>query len=64
MKVLFDTNIIIDILKRREQHFQKSNDVFMLAIDGKIENFIGVSAITDIFIYLEKNIRIQKLCSV
>ena len=54
MKVLFDTNIIIDILKRREPHFEKSNEVFMFAIDGKIESFICVSAITDIFYILRK----------
>jgi len=53
MKVLFDTNIVIDILKRREPFYKNSNKVFMLIINEKIEGIIGTSAITDIY-YLTK----------
>ena len=53
MKVLFDTNIVIDILKRREPHYENSNRVFMLAVDDKIDGIICTSAITDIY-YLTK----------
>jgi predicted nucleic acid-binding protein len=53
MKVLFDTNIVIDILKRREPFYENSNRVLMLIINEKIEGIIGTSAITDIY-YLTK----------
>ena len=53
MKVLFDTNIVIDILKRREPHYENSNKLFMLAADEKIDAIIGTNAITDIY-YLTK----------
>jgi len=52
MKVLFDTNIVIDILKRREPYYEKSNKVFMLIVNEKVEGIIGTSVITDIY-YLE-----------
>ena len=53
MKVLFDTNIVIDILKCREPYYEDSNKVFLLAVDEKIDGIIGTSAITDIY-YLTK----------
>ena len=54
MKIYFDTNIVIDILKRREPHYENSNAIFMLAINEKIEGIINASSITDIF-YLLRN---------
>ena len=54
MKIYFDTNIVIDILKRREPYYKDSNAIFMLAIDKKIEGIIGASAITDIYYILKK----------
>jgi predicted nucleic acid-binding protein len=54
MKVYFDTNTVIDILKRREPHFSNSNAIFMLAVNEKIEGIINASSITDIFYILKK----------
>jgi predicted nucleic acid-binding protein len=54
MKVLFDTNIVIDILKRREPHYENSNKVLMLIVDEKVEGIIGASAITDIYYLIRK----------
>ena len=54
MKIYFDTNIIIDILKRREPFYNDSNKIFMLAVDGQVDGIIGTSAITDIFYLLRK----------
>jgi predicted nucleic acid-binding protein len=49
MKVYFDTNIIIDILKCREPYYGNSNKVLMLAVDEKIDGIIGTSSITGIY---------------
>jgi predicted nucleic acid-binding protein len=49
MKVYLDTNIIIDILERREPYYNDSNALFLLAIDKKINCIISASSITDIF---------------
>jgi predicted nucleic acid-binding protein len=54
MKAYFDTNIIIDILKRREPYFEKSNAVFMLIVDGKAGGIVGASCITDIYYLIRK----------
>ena len=54
MKLYFDTNIIIDILKHREPFFENSNKVFMLAAEDKIEGIVGTSAITDIYYLIRK----------
>ena len=54
MKLYFDTNIIIDILKHREPFFENSNKVFMLAAEEKIEGIVGTSAITDIYYLIRK----------
>lgn len=54
MKVLFDTNIVIDILKRREPYYENSNKVFMLLVNEKVEGIIGTSAITDIYYLVRK----------
>ena len=53
MKVFFDTNIVIDILKRREPHYEDSNKIFMLATDEKIDGIISTNVITDIY-YLSR----------
>lgn len=53
MKIYFDTNIIIDVLKRREPFYENSNMIFMLAVDGKIDGIVCTSAIADIY-YLSR----------
>jgi len=54
VRVYFDTNIIIDILKCREPFFENSNKIFMLAAEEKIEGIVGTSAITDIYYIIRK----------
>ncbi len=44
-----DTNIIIDILERREPFYIDSNAILLLAVDKNIDCIIGASSITDIF---------------
>ena len=33
MTIYFDTNIVIDILKRREPYYESSNKIFLLAVN-------------------------------
>jgi predicted nucleic acid-binding protein len=54
MKVIFDINIVIDILKRREPFYENSNKIFMLAVDEKINGIISTSAITDVYYLTRK----------
>jgi len=54
MKIYFDTNIIIDVLKRREPFYKNSNKIFMLAVDGKIDGIVCTNAIADIYYLTRK----------
>ena len=53
MKIYFDTDIIIDVLKRREPFYENSNMIFMLAVDGIIDGIVCTSAVADIY-YLSR----------
>jgi len=54
MKLYFDTNIIMDILERREPFFENSNKIFVLVAEERIEGVIGTNAITDIYYLIRK----------
>jgi len=60
MKVYFDTNIIIDILLKRELFFNTSFEVLMKVAKGYTEGIIGASAIVDIFYIVNKNLKNSK----
>jgi predicted nucleic acid-binding protein len=51
VKVYIDTNIVINIL---QPHYESSNAVFTLAVNGRIDGVISVAAVTDIFYILRK----------
>ena len=53
MKVLFDTNIILDIALKREPFFEDAFKLFELVDKGKITGNITASTITDIY-YISK----------
>jgi predicted nucleic acid-binding protein len=55
VKVFFDTNVIIDILERREPFLQFSMDVFLMVADGKIDGIIGAGSITDVYYIVRKS---------
>lgn len=52
-KVLFDTNIILDIALKREPHFKDSYQLFSLIDQNKIIGNITASTVTDLY-YISK----------
>lgn len=54
MKILIDTNIVLDVLLRRADFFEASYDVLKLSALGKAEIFVTASAITDIYYILHR----------
>lgn len=54
MRVFLDTNIVLDVLLKREPFFQASYDVMRQAAMDKLDCYISASAITDIFYVLRK----------
>ena len=55
MKVLFDTNVLLDVVEKRAPHFSDSYQVFMKGARKEIEAIIGAGSITDIYYIIKKN---------
>lgn len=49
MKLLIDTNIILDVLLKREQFCASAIDVLNLADREDVEEYVSASAFTDIY---------------
>lgn len=56
MRVLLDTNIILDIALKRDPHFKDSANVFKKIDNKKIHGFVTATTITDIY-YISKRDR-------
>lgn len=54
MKVMCDTNIILDVLLERDPFSDASAEVLRLCEERKIQGFITASCITDIFYLVRK----------
>jgi predicted nucleic acid-binding protein len=54
MKVLIDTNIIIDVLAKREPFYQNSVQILRLSETGKITAYLSANSVTDIVYILRK----------
>ena len=55
MRILIDTNVILDILQKREPFFEDSYQALRKAVENNIECLISASAATDIFYILRKS---------
>jgi predicted nucleic acid-binding protein len=56
MKVIIDTNVIIDVLEHRDEFFADSYAVLQLAAHGKLEGFVSAGAISDIYYIIRKSL--------
>ena len=54
MKVLFDTNVIIDALTERDLTYRHSKELVRYVISGAIKGFITAKQITDLY-YIARN---------
>lgn len=57
MKVLVDTNIVIDALARREPFYEKARLLFILGKAGELELWISGTQLTDVFYLLTNGAR-------
>jgi predicted nucleic acid-binding protein len=55
VKVLLDTNVLLDVIEKREPFFPDSFEVFMKSAKREIEAIIGASSVTDIYFVTQKN---------
>ncbi|NJL54729.1 PIN domain-containing protein [bacterium] len=49
MKILIDTNVILDFLLQREPFFQDAERLFQAIGDGEVVGYVTATTLTDIF---------------
>lgn len=54
MRVLIDTNVLIDYMTHREQFFDEAKKIIGLCADNKIKGYIAAHSITDSFYIMRK----------
>ncbi|MCI8373290.1 MAG: PIN domain-containing protein [Lachnospiraceae bacterium] len=54
MKIMCDTNVIIDVLLEREPFVEDSYKILKLCEEHKINGFVSASSVTDIFYLVRK----------
>jgi predicted nucleic acid-binding protein len=54
MRILLDTNIILDIALNRKPFVESSSELFIKIIDNKISAFVSSTTITDIYYIARK----------
>jgi predicted nucleic acid-binding protein len=57
MKILIDTNVVIDILLKREPYYEDAILISILLEKKILEGYISASAITDIYYIINKNLK-------
>ena len=57
MRILIDTNVILDVLLKRSPFYETAIEVLKLSTRDDIQEFVSASAITDIYYIAYKNLR-------
>lgn len=61
MKILIDTNIVLDILLKREPFYKDAVEVMNLVQHEDVQEYISASAITDIYYIANRQINDKEL---
>jgi len=64
MKILLDTNIVLDLLLEREPFYNSSKEIFLLAEEKKLKAYLSASSITTIHYLVSKALKKQEADSV
>jgi predicted nucleic acid-binding protein len=60
MKILIDTNVVIDILLKRQPYYEDAVLIGVLLEKSILEGYISASAITDIYYIINKEFKDKK----
>ena len=60
MKVLFDTNVVLDLLLDRDPHAEPAAQLFSLVESGQLVGVLGATTITTIHYLLSKHLDREK----
>ena len=57
MKLMIDTNVVLDVLLKRPEFYEKSKAVLDLCESKKILGFVSASSITDVFYLVRRALK-------
>jgi len=57
MRVLVDTNVIVDLLLQRSPWHAEAAEIPVLAAEGRIDPFVTASTLTDVFYICRKDLK-------
>ncbi len=60
MKLLLDTNVVLDVVFRREEWLEASGGVWQAHVEGQIEGFLTATTVTDIFYVVRRYATLEK----
>jgi len=55
MKLFADSNILLDVLENRDQHYEYSSQIWTLTESGKVQVFISAISFNNIFYLVRKH---------
>lgn len=58
-KIFVDTNIVLDLLEKREDYFQESQKLFALADQNKLKLFVSALTVANVQYLLYKNLKME-----
>ena len=61
MKILIDTNIVLDVMIKREPFYKLSMEILSLTKKDDIEEYVSASAITDIYYLAFRQLRNKEM---
>lgn len=62
MRLLLDTNVVIDVLQRREPRFRDSRAVVLACARGLAEGCFTAEAVTDVFYLMHRHYHANEPC--
>ena len=54
MKILLDTNVIVDVAVARQPYFEASQQILLLVEQKQVEGYISASSFSDIYYIVRK----------
>lgn len=55
MRIMFDTNIVLDALLKREPFWVTSSHLMRLCLNGSLQGYLTASSLTDLYYLIHKN---------
>jgi predicted nucleic acid-binding protein len=60
VRVLIDTNVVLDVLMAREPHVEQAMAVFALADEGRVTGVLGATTVTTVFYLAAKAVGVAE----